>query len=267
LYLLGCGHFVFAPMLVPMSENKKLPWWSPRESPFMVRRVGVLRARFLFVLSACAVVSMLVVPAVLNPGRVPAHRFDGAVTAAPTLQALAAGCGGVMTWPADPKRDGYLPDGSIFHFQGSPPAAGNYAKTPWTGSSIVTLEDAARPNLAQAVNLQYHGWVVVWYRVDAPQATVTSLLAWAHKLPKSSKVLVAPWPLDAEQTWRTGRVVIMAAWSVTQPCLTVGQTVFDQFVSVRPVAPGEHLALIDPGPEAAVVTKKGMLDVPASHTS
>jgi hypothetical protein len=251
-------------MHVLMSENKKLPWWSPRESPFTVRRVGVLRARVTAVVVALAVVSMLVLPAVLNPGRVPVHRFDGAVTAAPTLQALAAGCGGVMTWPADPKRDGYLPDDSIFHFQGSPPASGNYAQTSWTGSSIVTLDDSARPNLAQAVNLQYHGWVVVWYRVDAPQSTVISLLAWAHKLPASSKVLVAPWPLDAEQTWRTGRVVIISAWSVTQPCLTIGQTVFDQFVQVRPVAPGAHLYLSDPGPKAQVITKKGMLDVPAS---
>jgi len=217
----------------------------------VVRHVWARVGRWL--IAACVVLSMLVL-SLVNVGRLPQHRAGGAVQYPASLAAIASGCGGVVTWPSAPAEEiGSVPDGSTFAYRVSPPSSGNFAIKPWTGPSFVTVLDKDKPSVEQALALQYRGWVTVWYRADISTPLETSLSSWADKLPAGSKVLVAPWPFDADLTWRAGRVIIVAGWNRTQACLAMTDQGLEEFRQGNR-APGVGLSVTDEAPRARVVT-------------
>ena len=132
--------------------------------------------------------------------------------------------------------------------------AGNFAKTPWLGAHVVTPDMDEQPSIAQALSLQYRGWIVLWYRVDQSTEQLQKLFDWAHDLPEDAQVLVAPWPLDSEKTWRADRRLFLTGWNQTEACLTMSSEVLDQFRRALPTPPGQGLPLDVPGPAAKVST-------------
>lgn len=197
---------------------------------------------------------MFITSAVLaNPGRSETIGAGGQQITAPTMEQLSQGCGGIMTWPSAPADEiGYLPEGT-FSFRVMPPTSGNFYK-PWTGPTFVSVEDKIVPSPQEALALQYRGWTVVWYRADANKETVDTLKATHVQLEPDAKVLIAPWPMDADATWRKGRVIILAGWNTTQPCLTLNLKVVDAFKNSMKPAPGIDLPMDATGPIAEVST-------------
>lgn len=236
-------------------EQPSGPWWAsdPSRARGRVVRHRMRRALLaLLVIAGCAGSLALYS---FNPGQAPVVGAGGQTTAAPTLEALAEGCAGIASWPGGPAdENGWLEDGATFAFRVNPAVSGNFAKTPWTGPSVVTPDMSDRPTVEQALSLQYRGWVVVWYRTDQARSQLDSLFSWARKLPADGEVLVAPWPLDSKRTWRADRRLFLTGWNQTEACLSMSNDVLEQFQAALPPAPGEGLPLDVPGPKAKIAT-------------
>ncbi len=237
-------------------NDKRTPWWATTAPAKVARQVRRPWKKAIAVVAAFAILYVVIAVAANNPGRAVTVGAIGQVTVPPTMSALAVGCSGVTTWPNDhPKENGYLADNSKFVYRVVPAPYGNYAKTPWTGPKIVG-SFGKPPTVAQAVNLEYHGWTVVWYSQDAGQTVIDNLFTWGDALPANSKVLIAPWPSDPTSMLQTGRVVILTKWETTQACLDVSDSVYGSFISSASKAPGVDVPLSNPGPEASVSTDK-----------
>lgn len=231
-----------------MGTDKK-PWWVAADDT----RVGVLvknrRKKIVTLIIFLLVAVFVFVSLNANPGRGETVGPGGQIIAAPTMAQLGQGCGGIMSWPSAPADEiGYLKEGD-FAFRVAPAVSGNFSK-PWTGATFTET----KVKIEEALALEYRGWVVIWYRADADTNALNSLKALHAKLPKDAKVLIAPWPLDANTTWRKGRVIILTGWNTTEPCLTVNTEVLDQFRKAMKEAPEPTLPLTENGPEAKAST-------------
>lgn len=243
------------PMRTDMNDNKD-PWWTPSVPSQAARRIRRPWRKVIAVLVILAIFYVVFAVADNNPGRAITVGSIGQVTTPPTMSALSVGCSGVTSWPdAHPDENGYLPDASTFVYRVAPAPYGNYALTPWTGDNVVGIF-GERPTEAQAVNLEYHGWTVVWYAQDGDQTAINDLLSWGDSLPQGNKVLVAPWPANEMNLWRPGRVIILTKWETTEACLDVNDSAYRAFVSLPSKAPGVDVPLSDPGPKALVSTEK-----------
>lgn len=234
-------------------------WWvetnDNRRGVIVVNR----KKKFLGYLSASLVVVSLMVALNANPGRSETIGSAGQIIKAPTMAQLGQGCGGIMSWPSAPSDEiGYLQDGD-FGFRVAPPTSGNFS-TPWTGERFVKPGSSVLPSPQEALALQYRGWTVVWYREDADKTALSSLEVLDNALPADAKVLITPWPMDAETTWRKGRVIILAGWDNTEPCLTVNKAVVDQFQKNLKPAPGIDLPMDVPGPAAKTSTLERQME-------
>lgn len=228
-------------------------WWVDDNDT----REGVIiknKKKMVYIIAGLALFAVFVTSAVLaTPGRTETIGSGGQIISPPTTTQLGQGCGGIMTWPSAPADEiGYLDEGP-FSFRVMPPTSGNFSK-PWTGQTFVSVEDKIVPSPQEALALQYRGWTVIWYRADASKEAIDSLKATHVQLSPDAKVLIAPWPMDPESTWRKGRVIILAGWDKTQPCLTVNLKVLEEFQNSLKPAPGTDLPMDATGPEAKVST-------------
>lgn len=236
-------------------KNSSPPWWAPAPLPPNGRVVKNPLRRLIAGLLIAGVLTGLGAVAALNPGRLDVPGTLGRVTHAPSMGALAEGCAGVTTWPGAPDAEnGYINPGEPFATDLAPPISGNFSKTPWAGAKILTPTAKVLPTPSEALSLQYRGWTVAWYRMDAPDEVIRPLLDVAKSLPADAKVLVSPWPLDAETTWRKGRVIILAGWNTTEPCLGMNADILREFQAALPVAPGNGVPLSEPGAPARAST-------------
>lgn len=228
-------------------------WWVDDND----NREGVVirnKKKIVYVLTGLILFALFMTSAVFaNPGRSETIGSGGQIITPPTMAQLGQGCGGIMTWPSAPADEiGYLEEGT-FSFRVMPPTSGNFYK-PWTGPTFVSVEDKIVPSPQEALALQYRGWTVIWYRADASKEVMDTLKATHVQLDPDAKVLIAPWPMDADSTWRKGRVIILAGWNTTQPCLTMNLKVINAFKDSLKPAPGMDLPMDATGPEAEVST-------------
>jgi hypothetical protein len=238
-----------------METDAKAVWWACGLDVQQAVVVGRWRHRIVRFIAVVTVAGGCVVLALANPGATAELMPAGAVSEVASLDDIAAGCGGYTIWPAPPSSEiGWAEPGLTLSWRLSPPVSGNFSPVPWSGSNVLNPEVRALPTREEAVSLLWHGWTVVWYRRDAPADTVSHLMALGESLPLDAHVLISPWPLDADTTWRAGRVILVTGWSATQPCLELSAEVLAKFRSHPSLAPGFGVPLTVPGPKAAVVT-------------
>jgi hypothetical protein len=231
------------------------PWWAPAGDAPRARLVRRIPRRIGQLLLTGIAVATLALSAVAVPGQQPVIRASGGIEAVPNLLDLSQGCGGVTTWPDAPAGEtGWLDAGSEFTFLLNPPVSGNFAKHAWTGTMTLTESDTPLPHPAEALNLMYRGWIVVWYRTTADATTVKQLLDWARSLPADAHVLVSPWPLEQQMPWRSDRRIMITGWRTTQACLSFNARVLAAFDAKRVTAPGLGLADNALPPRATVST-------------
>jgi hypothetical protein len=235
------------------------PWWAAADAPHG-RLVGRTRRRVLGVIvAACAVAGTLAGLAV-DPGEQTTTGNRGQSISPASVAAVSAGCAGMTRWPeADAAQIGHLPAGATHTWDFYPARSGTFAPVPWTGDVHILPDHSPQPSEAEVVALLYRGWTVAWYRTDGEPGALAGMHLWARNLTPAQQILVAPYPEEQVGGWPTGTTVILVGWNHTQRCIEFSEQVTAQFVAQLPDAPGEGLALDQPGPRA--VPAKVVLDV------
>lgn len=245
-------------MASPMKEpdTSATPWWAvqPTRLPATVRRRRVARA-VTAVLCASAIVAIFLAAAA-NPGRQPRSLLFGGTEYPPSLDALAAGCTGVMSFPV-PVDVGWSPGGvgAEQTWNTSPPVGGNFSPTP-AQQRFYPPRSVTAPSPADAVASLYRGYIVVWYSQEEEETTLPALREWASTVDPQVRLIVAPWPFPDSQGWPSNRKVIATAWGMKQSCQDYSPFVLESFLAgVTPTAaPGYRVPLDVPGPVARVST-------------
>lgn len=236
-------------------DTDNRPWWAPAGDAPRARLIRRIPRRVGQAVLTLIAVAVFAVSAIAVPGQQPTTRSGGAIESVPTLLDLSQGCGGVTTWPDAPDgENGWLDQGSEFTFLLNPPVSGNFSKYPWNGAKVLGPATTVLPHPAEALNLMYRGWIVIWYRDNVDSSTVKQLTDWATSLPADAKVLVSPWPLEQQMPWRADRRIFLTGWRTTQACLSFNARVVADFDTKRAPAPGAGLSPNELGPRALVST-------------
>lgn len=121
-----------------------------------------------------------------------------------------------------------------------PPAFGEHFVTPaYPALPFYTAQD--RPKMETLVHNLEHGYTVVWYTKDTPQAQIDDLKKIADKtrsLPETSgKFIVSAWD-DSYGAFPSGKTIGMSHWGATtahrQLCGAVSGDAIKKFVTAYP---------------------------------
>lgn len=243
-------------------------WWGNSERVAPSRRVRNLpfvfkpskevgrRAATVAVIGLCAF-SVLGF-SLVNPSRQVRQYPDGVLNP-PSLTALTAGCAGIADINEPPEgTNGWIEQQDVPTWATFPPVSGNYYKTPFLNLDKPVPFDPEKgeyPKLGEAVNLLYHGWIVIWYRNNVvDQRTVDEFTAAVRNTPGlEGRVLVSPWPYGANPSWAGERPWVFTAWGSWEKCQYASLKAATLFAQEHPkeAAPGGNLPLLEPGPQAS----------------
>jgi len=238
----------------PVGETNGVgtPWWAGETSNVPQPVIKSTRKRtIIIVLVTTLVLGMLLMTAARNPGREPQVLGSGSVINPPSLNALAAGCSGVIDrTPAPADEVGWIPPETLYSPATVPPVNGNFAKTFNTSSPTILNKNFL--TMAESVSLLYRGWVILWYRDGGSESLVKAAEAYVGSLPLESRVMLARWNPQEVSTWGTGHVWMFVSWDTAQMCRGFSNSNAAEFVkaSAAKPAPGMNVPLTEPGPKA-----------------
>lgn len=184
---------------------------------------------------------------------------NGSTAEPPTIEALSAGCLGIVTREEAPKSEiGWVTNYSEAAWHAIPPTSGNFAKESYVGPPVVTMRNAAGFTPATATTMLYRGWVVVWYQPTIPPNEVAAAAATVESLPAGEKIILAPWASATKPTWNTQHGWWITGWNKVQPCSLFSAEVLQQFRKAVPPdsAPGYGIPLNSAGPRAEVYANR-----------
>ena len=108
----------------------------------------------------------------------------------------------------------------------NPPSSGNHNGTPAPGNIRFYARDDDRAPEQLVHNLE-HGYVVVWYDDDLPQADVDQLQALSRTISDDHrKFIVAPW---RRGKFEGSKDVVMASWARQQHCAKLSGSAVEAF--------------------------------------
>jgi hypothetical protein len=168
----------------------------------VARRSAIRRA-----LTIAGVVTVLAVGAYLifsvsSPGSVSARALE---------VGAAAGCGDILTPAAEAPGGDHLGSGESAGYTEQPATSGPHDPSPLPSEPAVHTEPIREEN---AVHNLEHGYVILYYRADGPQALGEDVVARLARIAEGQdKVLVAPYP-DLEE----GTSFAITAWNKLWEC-------------------------------------------------
>jgi len=135
--------------------------------------------------------------------------------------AEAAGCGAVQTPAASAPGSQHLARGEDYTYPDHPATSGFHDPSPLPPEPKVYTEPV--PEIRAVHNLE-HAYVLIYYRIDGPDALAEDVVERLASLAESEdKVLMAPYPQLDE-----GTSLALAAWNTLWECpaaVTAGQAV------------------------------------------
>jgi hypothetical protein len=135
----------------------------------------------------------------------------GAISAQALEVAAAAGCGDVLTPAADAPGGNHLASGESAGYTEHPATSGPHDPAPLPSEPAVHTAPIREEN---AVHNLEHGYVIIYYRADGPQALGEDVVArLAQVAEREDKVLLAPHP-DLEE----GTSFAITAWNKLWEC-------------------------------------------------
>lgn len=242
-------------------------WWGSSERIMPKRRIRDLPFTFkpskevgrkVATLSAVGVCALSVLGfSLVNPAR-QAQKYPVGTLNPPSLTELTAGCAGVVDVNDPPEgTNGWIEQQTAPTWATFPPVSGNYYQTPFLNLDKPVPFDPEKgeyPKFGEAVNLLYHGWIVIWYRNNVVnQEDVDAFTAQIQSIPSlEGRVLVSPWPYGANPAWSGEKPWVFTAWGSWEKCQYANVKVAQQFGAAHPkeAAPGGSLPLLEPGPHA-----------------
>jgi hypothetical protein len=169
----------------------------------IARRSAIRRA-----LTIAGVVTVLSVGAYLVFFNV---RSAGDVSARALEVGTAAGCGDIVTPAAEAPGGDHLESGESAGYTERPATSGPHDPSPLPSEPAVHTEPIREEN---AVHNLEHGYVILYYRADGPQALSEDVVARLAQIAEGQdKVLVAPYP-DLEE----GTSFAITAWNTLWEC-------------------------------------------------
>ena len=168
----------------------------------IARRSAIRRA-----LTIAGVVTVLAVGAYLifnvsSPGSVSARALD---------VGAAAGCGDILTPAAEAPGGDHLASGESAGYTEQPATSGPHDPAPLPSEPAVNSDPIREEN---AVHNLEHGYVILYYRANGPQALGEDVVdRLAQVADSQDKVLLAPYP-DLEE----GTSFAMTAWNKLWEC-------------------------------------------------
>jgi hypothetical protein len=175
------------------------------------------RTRSMLILGVCivAVVGLLAAALVpyLKDKNKKAELSSSAISKIGATTSTAA-CDPVETKPTD-KNQNHIPEGTAITYKDAPPAFGPHRPQPAPfGRPFYTTAD--RPELAQLVHNEEHGYVIAWYDATAAKdkTEMDNLEAIAKKYQGENKrFIAAPWTSSDGAKFPDGKHIALTRWS------------------------------------------------------
>lgn len=135
----------------------------------------------------------------------------GSVSARALEVATAAGCGDILTPAAEAPGGNHLESGESAGYTEHPATSGPHDPAPLPSEPAVHTDPIREEN---AVHNLEHGYVILYYRADGPQALGQDVVDRLAQLAEGQdKVLLAPYP-DLEK----GTSLAITAWNKLWEC-------------------------------------------------
>jgi hypothetical protein len=175
------------------------------------------RRRSMLILGVCVVAVLGLLAAALIP-----YLKDKNKTAALSNSAIgkigatasAASCDPVETRPTN-KSQNHIPEGTPISYPDSPPAFGDHRpQAAAFGRPFYTADD--RPEVAQLVHNEEHGYVIAWYDETAAKNKdeMDNLEAIAKKYQSDNqRFIAAPWTAEDGPGFPDGKHIALTRWS------------------------------------------------------
>ncbi len=223
-----------------------------RLASFETARKSDQRRRTVLMLAICGVlaIALLAYPVYLF---VEDSRARNATITDFGPDAASAGCDPVEQNAATGNQD-HVAEGTKVTYARTPPDSGaHYASPAPFTKHFYTTDD--RPEVETLVHNLEHGYTVVWYRTDAPQAEIDNLSNIAKTFGgddynPADKFIAAPWSASDGTGFPEGKNVVLARWTadptnpgdqalqkgVRQACTQVSGAAIADFMAQYPVA-------------------------------
>jgi hypothetical protein len=186
------------------ADRKEMARYERERARKAIARRGAIRR----VLTIAGVVTVLSVGAYLIFFNV---RAAGNVSAQALEVGTAAGCGDILTPAAEAPGGDHLGSGESAGYTEHPATSGPHDPSPLPSEPAVFTEPIREEN---AVHNLEHGYVILYYRADGPQALGEDVVArLAQIAERQDKVFVAPYP-DLEE----GTSFAITAWNKLWAC-------------------------------------------------
>lgn len=129
---------------------------------------------------------------------------------------------------------GHVDNGDPVAYEGVPPVSGRHWRT-WPDVAKVLYVAAERPQLAQLVHSQEHGWTFVWYdeSVAEDEESMQRVQQVADDIEELSKTAVVPWTRQDGPAFPEDTHVALTHWTATA---TKAGTEWRQFCAVPDAA-------------------------------
>ena len=126
----------------------------------------------------------------------------------------AAACDPIVTKPTD-KNQNHIPEGTAITYTDAPPAFGEHRPTPAAfGRPFYTAAD--RPEVAQLVHNEEHGYTIIWYDDTAAKdkTELKDIEAIAkHFQDDHVRVIAAPWTSSDGKAFPSGKHIALTRWT------------------------------------------------------
>jgi hypothetical protein len=130
------------------------------------------------------------------------------------VSASAAACNPIETKPTD-KNQNHIPEGTAITYKDSPPAFGEHRPQAASfGRPFYTVAD--RPEVAQLVHNEEHGYTIAWYDDTAAKnkSEMNALEAIAKKYQDDNvRFIAAPWTSQDGSAFPSGKHIALTRWS------------------------------------------------------
>ncbi|RNM13581.1 DUF3105 domain-containing protein [Nocardioides pocheonensis] len=130
------------------------------------------------------------------------------------VSASAAACNPIETKPTD-KNQNHIPEGTAITYKDAPPAFGEHRPQAASfGRPFYTAAD--RPEVAQLVHNEEHGYTIAWYDETAAKdrTEMNALEAIAKKYQDDNvRFIAAPWTSQDGSAFPDGKHIALTRWS------------------------------------------------------
>jgi hypothetical protein len=175
------------------------------------------RRRSMLILGVCVVAVLGLLAAALVPYL--KDRNKQAVLSSSAIDKIgvsssAASCSSLETRPTD-RSQNHVPEGTAITYKDAPPAFGDHRpQAAAFGRPFYTTDD--RPEVAQLVHNEEHGYVIAWYDAIAAKDKneMDNLAAIAKKYQADNgRFIAAPWTSADGAAFPDGKHIALTRWS------------------------------------------------------